>query len=152
MAGKKRRKAGARHGRRAARARTAAGTTPLRQVRPDRDRDASTPRAQSGAGAERATPLQARLEPAGLGAARAGPPPSTTPGARRHEGLLTVLLPGRVFVATGRPVAGLICYALQATLLGWLPAVLWAAHAERRLAQKRRGLAARLRPLTGKVV
>jgi len=38
-----------------------------------------------------------------------------------------------------------VCYALQASLMGWLPAALWAAFVRRRLAQKQRLLAARLR-------
>jgi hypothetical protein len=59
----------------------------------------------------------------------------------------TALLPARVFFAMGRPAPGLVCCVLQASLLGWVPAALWAVHAERRVAQKQRGLAARLRPL-----
>jgi hypothetical protein len=55
------------------------------------------------------------------------------------------LLPGRVFFAMGRPVAGLACCVLQASVLGWLPAALWAAWAQGRVARKHRILAARLR-------
>ena len=59
----------------------------------------------------------------------------------------TALLPGRVFFAMGRPLPGLVCCVLQASLVGWAPAALWAFQAESHLATKQRGLAARLRPL-----
>ncbi len=59
----------------------------------------------------------------------------------------TALLPGRMFFAMGRPVPGLVCCVLQATLWAGLPAALWALLAERRVAEKQRWLAARLRPL-----
>lgn len=59
--------------------------------------------------------------------------------------LTAVLLPGSTFADMGRPAASLVCYALQASLLGWLPAVLWAASARRHVAQKQKQLAARLR-------
>ena len=59
----------------------------------------------------------------------------------------TALLPGRVFFAMGRPVPGLVCCVLQASLLGWVPAALWAFWAKRGAATKQRSLAARLRPL-----
>jgi hypothetical protein len=55
------------------------------------------------------------------------------------------LLPARVFFGMGRPVAGLACCVLQASVLGWLPAALWAAWAQARVARKHRILAARLR-------
>jgi hypothetical protein len=75
-----------------------------------------------------------------------------TPGPTfRPPGLIervpTILLPGRVFFAMGRPAPGIVCCVLQASLLGWVPAALWAIRAERHLADKQRGLAARLRPL-----
>ena len=58
----------------------------------------------------------------------------------------TLLLPGRAFFAMGRPVSGLLCYALQASVVGWLPAALWIAFAQRRVERKQLTLAARLRP------
>jgi len=63
------------------------------------------------------------------------------------ERVPTVFLPGRVFFAMGRPGSEIVCCVLQASLLGWVPAALWAGRAERHLAAKQRGLAARLRPL-----
>jgi hypothetical protein len=57
------------------------------------------------------------------------------------------LLPGRAFFAMGRPVSGLLCYALQASVVGWLPAALWIAFAQRRVERKQLTLAARLRPV-----
>ena len=73
--------------------------------------------------------------------------PSGHVGCRAARPLPTTLLPARVFFATGQPVPGLVCCILQASLLGWLPAALWAFRAERRVTLKHRGLAARLRPL-----
>jgi hypothetical protein len=55
------------------------------------------------------------------------------------------ILPGRVFFAMDRPLAGLACCVLQASVLGWLPAALWAAWTQARVARKHRMLAARLR-------
>lgn len=60
-----------------------------------------------------------------------------------------VLLPGPVFFAIGRPGTGLVCLALQLSIVGWLPAAVWAARATRRLQasrERQRALAARLRP------
>jgi hypothetical protein len=145
MPGKKRRKGHARQGRRAVtanKAPRAQQTSPVRQP----DWDASTPRALSGIGAERAALLPAHHKPVEPGEARAGVPLPRTPRLGRLGSFPTALMPGRVFFAMERPVPGLICYAMQVTLLGWLPAALWAIHAERRVAKKQRELAARLRP------
>jgi hypothetical protein len=65
----------------------------------------------------------------------------------RSGRLPTALLPGGVFFAMDRPLPGFVCYVLQASLLGWVPAAIWALRAERRVAEKQRSLAARLRPL-----
>jgi uncharacterized membrane protein YqaE (UPF0057 family) len=43
--------------------------------------------------------------------------------------LLAILLPFTVFFTIGRPVAGIICLVLQITLIGWLPAAIWAVYA-----------------------
>ena len=44
--------------------------------------------------------------------------------------LLTALvLPWLTFFTIGRPFAGVLCLLLQVTLIGWLPAALWAMHA-----------------------
>jgi hypothetical protein len=56
-----------------------------------------------------------------------------------------LLLPGLTFAAMGRPAASLVCYALQASVVGWLPAALWATSARRQVARKHSQLAARLR-------
>jgi uncharacterized membrane protein YqaE (UPF0057 family) len=42
---------------------------------------------------------------------------------------LAIFLPFAAFFTIGRPIAGIVCLFLQITLLGWLPAVLWATHA-----------------------
>lgn len=43
--------------------------------------------------------------------------------------LLALLLPFSVFFTIGRPFAGVLCLILQITLIGWLPAAIWAAYA-----------------------
>lgn len=43
--------------------------------------------------------------------------------------LLALLLPFTVFFTIGRPIAGVICLLLQITLIGWIPATIWAVYA-----------------------
>lgn len=43
--------------------------------------------------------------------------------------LLAIFLPFAAFFTIGRPVAGIICLFLQITLIGWLPAAIWAVYA-----------------------
>ena len=43
--------------------------------------------------------------------------------------ILAIFLPFLVFFTIGRPFAGIICLILQITLIGWLPAALWAVYA-----------------------
>ncbi len=43
--------------------------------------------------------------------------------------LLAIFLPFVVFFTIGRPIAGIVCLALQITLIGWLPAAIWAVYA-----------------------
>lgn len=40
--------------------------------------------------------------------------------------ILAIFLPFLVFFTIGRPIAGIICLILQVTLIGWLPAAIWA--------------------------
>lgn len=42
--------------------------------------------------------------------------------------LLAIFLPFFVFFTIGRPIAGIICLILQVTLIGWLPAAIWAVY------------------------
>ena len=42
--------------------------------------------------------------------------------------LLAIFLPFTVFFTIGRPFAGIVCLLLQLTLIGWLPAALWAVY------------------------
>ena len=59
------------------------------------------------------------------------------------------LLPGPAFFSIKRPGPGLVCLALQLSIVGWLPAALWAARTVRRQSanrERQRALAARLRP------
>ncbi|SCY43801.1 YqaE/Pmp3 family membrane protein [Microvirga guangxiensis] len=43
--------------------------------------------------------------------------------------LIALLLPWLTFFTIGRPFAGLICLILQVTVIGWLPAAIWAVYA-----------------------
>ena len=43
--------------------------------------------------------------------------------------LIAIFLPFLVFFTIGRPLAGLICLILQITIIGWIPAALWAVYA-----------------------
>ena len=40
--------------------------------------------------------------------------------------LIAIFLPWLLFFTIGRPVAGVICLILQLTLIGWIPAAIWA--------------------------
>lgn len=42
--------------------------------------------------------------------------------------LLALLLPFSVFFTIGRPFAGLLCLILQITVVGWVPAAIWAVY------------------------
>jgi uncharacterized membrane protein YqaE (UPF0057 family) len=42
--------------------------------------------------------------------------------------LIALFLPFMVFFTIGRPFAGLACLILQLTLIGWLPAAIWAVY------------------------
>jgi uncharacterized membrane protein YqaE (UPF0057 family) len=43
--------------------------------------------------------------------------------------IIAILLPFLVFFTIGRPIAGILCLILQVTLIGWLPAAIWAVYA-----------------------
>jgi uncharacterized membrane protein YqaE (UPF0057 family) len=43
--------------------------------------------------------------------------------------IIALLLPWLLFFTIGRPLAGIVCLILQITLIGWLPAVIWAVYA-----------------------
>jgi len=43
--------------------------------------------------------------------------------------LLAIFLPFLAFFTIGRPFAGIICLILQITVLGWMPAAIWAVYA-----------------------
>ncbi|MBU2737525.1 YqaE/Pmp3 family membrane protein [Acidithiobacillus concretivorus] len=43
--------------------------------------------------------------------------------------ILAIFLPFMVFFTIGRPIAGIICLLLQITVLGWIPAAIWAVYA-----------------------
>lgn len=43
--------------------------------------------------------------------------------------ILALFLPWLAFFTIGRPFAGLFCLILQITLIGWIPAAIWAVYA-----------------------
>jgi len=43
--------------------------------------------------------------------------------------ILALLLPWLAFFTIGRPFAGIVCLILQITLIGWIPAAIWAVYA-----------------------
>ncbi|MFY7867676.1 YqaE/Pmp3 family membrane protein [Roseateles sp.] len=43
--------------------------------------------------------------------------------------ILALFLPFTVFFTIGRPFAGVFCFLLQVTILGWIPASIWAVYA-----------------------
>lgn len=43
--------------------------------------------------------------------------------------LIAFLLPWLTFFTIGRPFSGLLCLLLQITVLGWIPATIWAVYA-----------------------
>ena len=42
--------------------------------------------------------------------------------------LIALILPWLTFSTIGKPIAGIICLALQITVVGWLPATIWAVY------------------------
>jgi len=43
--------------------------------------------------------------------------------------IISLFLPWLTFFTIGRPIAGVVCLVLQLTLIGWLPATIWAVYA-----------------------
>jgi uncharacterized membrane protein YqaE (UPF0057 family) len=42
--------------------------------------------------------------------------------------ILALLIPWFVFFTMGKPIQGIICLILQITLIGWIPAAIWAVY------------------------
>jgi len=51
---------------------------------------------------------------------------------------VAILLPWLALMIRGRPIQGIICLLLQITLIGWLPAAIWALVAVNNDNQERR--------------
>ncbi len=43
--------------------------------------------------------------------------------------LIALLLPWFAFFTIGRPISGIVCLILHLTVIGWVPAAIWAAYA-----------------------
>jgi uncharacterized membrane protein YqaE (UPF0057 family) len=43
--------------------------------------------------------------------------------------IIAFFLPWLTFFTIGRPLAGIVCLILQVTLIGWIPAAIWAVYA-----------------------
>jgi hypothetical protein len=59
--------------------------------------------------------------------------------------LIAILLPWLLFFTIGRPIAGIVCLLLQITIIGWIPAALWAVYSlgqwntDRKIEESKRG-------------
>ena len=42
--------------------------------------------------------------------------------------LLALLLPWAAFFTIGRPISAIVCLLLQITVIGWIPAAIWAVY------------------------
>ncbi|KDR39000.1 YqaE/Pmp3 family membrane protein [Caballeronia glathei] len=42
---------------------------------------------------------------------------------------LAIIIPWLQFFTIGRPIAGIICFLLQITIIGWIPAAIWSVYA-----------------------
>jgi len=42
--------------------------------------------------------------------------------------IIALLIPCLLFFTIGRPIAGIICLIPQITLIGWIPAAIWAVY------------------------
>ncbi|GGZ93913.1 YqaE/Pmp3 family membrane protein [Ignatzschineria ureiclastica] len=42
--------------------------------------------------------------------------------------IIAIFLPWLLFFTIGRPISGLVCLILQITLIGWVPAAIWAVY------------------------
>lgn len=42
--------------------------------------------------------------------------------------IIALFLPWLSFFTIGRPISGIVCLALQLTLVGWVPAAIWAVY------------------------
>ena len=122
-------------------------------TRPDHDRSDARASSAEEAGSGRSHAAATLQQPKRIAPSAAPIPADLSPGRWKGVGRLSasrrlpiaIMLPGLAFVTMGRPVPGLICYALQASVVGWLPAALWATYVIRHGEQKQRRLAARLR-------
>jgi uncharacterized membrane protein YqaE (UPF0057 family) len=43
--------------------------------------------------------------------------------------LIAIFIPFLVFFTIKRPISGILCLFLQITLIGWIPATIWAVYA-----------------------
>ncbi len=43
--------------------------------------------------------------------------------------LIALFLPWLTFFTIGKPLSGIVCLILQLTLIGWIPATIWAVYA-----------------------
>ena len=42
--------------------------------------------------------------------------------------IIAILLPFILFFTVGKPLQGILCLILQFTLIGWIPAAIWAVY------------------------
>jgi uncharacterized membrane protein YqaE (UPF0057 family) len=73
-----------------------------------------------------------RLSDHGRGSLNIGALGQKLIGANSHllmRLIIALFLPWLTFFTIGRPIAGIFCLILQVTLIGWLPATIWAVYA-----------------------
>lgn len=51
--------------------------------------------------------------------------------------LIAIVLPWLAFFTIGRPMAGILCLILQITVIGWVPAAIWAVYSLSRYENQR---------------
>ncbi len=56
-------------------------------------------------------------------------PARTTESRPPMRLIIALILPWLTFFTIGRPLAGIVCLILQVTLIGWVPATIWAVYA-----------------------
>ena len=42
--------------------------------------------------------------------------------------IIALILPWLTFFTIGKPIQGIVCLILQITLIGWIPATIWAVY------------------------
>jgi uncharacterized membrane protein YqaE (UPF0057 family) len=85
-------------------------------------------------------------DPTGAGVDRAARRRETIPEGVMIRLLIAIVLPWLSFFFIGKPIQGIVCIILQITLIGWIPAAIWAVYALSQYDTDRKIAEARNRP------